>query len=327
MLPKFFIDRPIFAWVIALVILLGGGLALRKLPVSAYPSVAPPAISITVTYPGASAQVVEETVITLVEQQLNGIEHLRYMESSSESGRGTITLTFDTDTDLDVASVETQNRIKRAEPRLPDEVRRTGITVAKSARNYLMFIALISPDHSYDNIALGSYNAAHVLDQVLRVPGVGEAVLFGTEYSMRLWLDPNKLYSYNLTPADVKKAVAAQNTQLAMGELGDLPAVPGQQLNAVITTRSKLSTPEEFGNIIVRAKADGSTVRVKDVAKVELGAESYDVQARIDGQPASAIAVRLSPGANALATANAINAKMAELCAPVSQGHQLADPV
>ncbi len=320
MLPKFFIDRPIFAWVIALVILLGGGLALRKLPVSAYPSVAPPAINITVTYPGASAQVVEETTVTLIEQQLNGIEHLLYMESSSESGRGTITLTFESGTDLDVASVETQNRIKRAEPRLPDEVRRIGITVAKSARNYLMFIALISPDHSYDNVALGSYNAAHVLDQVLRVPGVGEAVLFGTEYSMRLWLDPDKLYAYNLTPGDVKRAVGAQNTQLAMGELGDLPAVPGQQLNAVITTRSKLSTPEEFGDIIVRAKPDGSTVRVKDVARVELGAESYDVQARIDGQPASAIAVRLSPGANALETAKAIKVKMADLSRQFPKG-------
>ncbi len=320
MIPKFFIDRPIFAWVIALVILLGGGLALKKLPVSAYPPVAPPAISITVIYPGASAQVVEETTIALIEQQLNGIEHLRYMESSSELGRGSITLTFDTGTDLDVASVESQNRIKRAEPRLPDEVRRAGITVAKSARNYLMFIALISPDHSLDNVALGSYNAAHVLDQVLRVPGVGEAVLFGTEYSMRLWLDPDKLYAYNLTPGDVKRAVGAQNTQLAMGELGDLPAVPGQQLNAVITTHSKLATPEEFGNIIVRAKPDGSTVRVKDVARVELGAESYDVQARIDGQPASAIAVRLSPGANALDTAKAIKAKMADLSRQFPKG-------
>jgi multidrug efflux pump len=319
-LPKFFIDRPIFAWVIALIILLGGGLALRKLPVAAYPAVAPPAIGITVSYPGASAQVVEETVVALIEQQLNGIEHLRYMESSSELGRGNITLTFETGTDLDVASVEAQNRIKRAEPRLPDEVRRAGITVAKSARNYLMFIALISPDHSYDNIALGSYNAAHVLDQILRVSGVGEAVLFGTEYSMRLWLDPDKLYAYNLTPGDVKRAVGAQNTQLAMGELGQLPAAPGQQLNAVITTRSKLSTPEEFGNIIVRAKPDGSMVRVKDVARVELGAESYDVQARIDGQPASAIAVRLSPGANALETANAIKARMADLSRQFPKG-------
>jgi multidrug efflux pump len=317
---KFFIDRPIFAWVIALVILLSGALALRKLPVSAYPAVAPPAIAVTVSYPGASAQVVEDTAVTLIEQQLSGIEHLLYMESSSELGSATITLTFETGTDLDVASVDAQNRIKSTEARLPPEVQRAGITVRKSARNYLMFIALISPDHSLDNVALGSYASTNVLDQILRVPGVGDATLFGTQYSMRLWLNPDKLYSYNLTPADVSRAVSAQNTQLAMGELGQLPAAPGQQLDAVIVTKSRLSTPEEFGNIVVRANADGSMVRVKDVARVELGAEDYSVAARLDGQPASAIAVRLSPGANALETANAVKAKMAELARQFPKG-------
>ena len=320
MIPKFFIDRPIFAWVIALIILLGGALALRKLPVAAYPEVAPPAISINISYPGASAKVVEDTTVSLLEEQLSGIEHLLYMESSSELGRATITLTFDTGTDLDVASVEAQNRIKSTEARLPSEVQRAGITVRKSARNYLMFILMISPDHSRDNVALGSFAAAHVLDQILRVPGVGDATLFGTEYSMRLWLDPNKLYAYNLTPSDVKKAVESQNTQLAMGELGQLPSAPGQQLNAVIVTKSRLVTPKQFRNIVVRANPDGSTVRVKDVARVELGAESYDVSARLDGQPASAIAVRLSPGANALETATAIKAKMAELAKQFPKG-------
>ena len=320
MFAKFFIDRPIFAWVIALVILLSGALALRKLPVSAYPAVAPPAIAVTVSYPGASAQVVEDTAVTLIEQQLSGIEHLLYMESSSELGSATITLTFETGTDLDVASVDAQNRIKSTEARLPPEVQRAGITVRKSARNYLMFIALISPDHSLDNVALGSYASTNVLDQILRVPGVGDATLFGTQYSMRLWLNPDKLYSYNLTPADVSRAVSAQNTQLAMGELGQLPAAPGQQLDAVIVTKSRLSTPEEFGNIVVRANADGSMVRVKDVARVELGAEDYSVAARLDGQPASAIAVRLSPGANALETANAVKAKMAELARQFPKG-------
>jgi multidrug efflux pump len=317
---KFFIDRPIFAWVIALVILLSGALALRKLPVSAYPAVAPPAIAVTVSYPGASAQVVEDTAVTLIEQQLSGIEHLLYMESSSELGQATITLTFETGTDLDVASVDAQNRIKSTEARLPPEVQRAGIIVRKAARNYLMFIALISPDHSLDNVALGSYASTNVLDQILRVPGVGDATLFGTQYSMRLWLNPDKLYAYNLTPADVNRAVSAQNTQLAMGELGQLPAAPGQQLDAVIVTRSRLSTPEEFGNIVVRANADGSMVRVKDVARVELGAEDYSVAARLDGQPASAIAVRLSPGANALETANAVKAKMAELARQFPKG-------
>ncbi|MGC2459022.1 MAG: efflux RND transporter permease subunit [Gallionellaceae bacterium] len=320
MLAKFFIDRPIFAWVIALIILLSGGLALRSLPISAYPPVAPPQIAVTILYPGASAQVVEETTVTLIEQQLNGIEHLLYMESASEQGRGTITLTFEAGTDLDVASVETQNRIKRIEPRLPDDAQRAGITVAKSARNYLMFVALISPDKSYDSVALGSFAAVNVLDQILRIPGVGEAVLFGTEYSMRLWLNTDQLYAYNLTPGDVKKAVSAQNIQLAMGELGQLPAAPGQQLNAIIVTKSRLSTPEEFGNIIVRAKPDGSVIRVKDVARVELGAEDYSVAARLDGQPASAIAIRLTPTANALETAKAVKAKMEELSKQFPKG-------
>ncbi len=320
MLAKFFIDRPIFAWVIALIILLSGGLALRSLPISAYPPVAPPQIAVTILYPGASAQVVEETTVTLIEQQLNGIEHLLYMESASEQGRGTITLTFEAGTDLDVASVETQNRIKRIEPRLPDDAQRAGITVAKSARNYLMFVALISPDKSYDSVALGSFAAVNVLDQILRIPGVGEAVLFGTEYSMRLWLNTDKLYAYNLTPGDVKKAVSAQNIQLAMGELGQLPAAPGQQLNAIIVTKSRLSSPEEFGNIIVRAKPDGSVIRVKDVARVELGAEDYSVAARLDGQPASAIAIRLTPTANALETAKAVKAKMEELSKQFPKG-------
>src|SRR5512146_881063 len=313
MLPRFFIDRPIFAWVIAIIILLGGVLALRGLPVSSYPAVAPPALAISVSYPGASAQVVEETVVSMVEQELNGIEHLIYMESSSELGIGSITLTFEAGTDLDVASVETQNRVRRAEARLPEDVRRLGITVTKSARNFLMIIALTSPDKSHDNVALGSYASANVLDNIRRVPGVGEALLFGTEYSMRLWLRPEKLHAYNLATGDVIRAVRAQNTQLAIGELGQLPAAPGQQLDAVIVTRSRLSTPEEFGNILVRANPDGSSVRVRDVARVELGAQDYSIAARIDGEPASGIAIRLTPTANALDTAKAVKAKMTEL--------------
>jgi multidrug efflux pump len=312
-LAKFFIDRPIFAWVIALIIILGGVLALRGLPVSSYPAVAPPALAISVSYPGASAQVVEETVVSMIEQEMNGIEHLIYMESASEQGIGTITLTFAAGTDLDVASVETQNRVKRVESRLPDEVRRAGVTVTKSARNYLMFVSLFSPDKSHDYVELGSYVAANVLENIRRVPGVGEAILFGTEYSMRLWLKPERLHAYNLTPADVSAAVRAQNTQLATGELGQLPAAPGQQLNAVIVTRSRLSTAEEFGNIIVRSTPNGATVRVKDVARVELGAQDYSISARLDGQPAAFVAIRLLPGANALDTAKAVKAKMAEL--------------
>ncbi|HCI12961.1 MAG: multidrug efflux RND transporter permease subunit [Gallionellales bacterium GWA2_60_142] len=313
MFSKFFIDRPIFAWVIALIILLGGVLALRGLPVAQYPSVAPPALAVTVTYPGASAQVVEETAVALLEQEMNGIENLLYMESAAELGRGSITLTFQAGANLDLASVETQNRIKRAEARLPEEVRRLGITVAKSARNYVMIVAMISPDKSYDNVALGSYAAGNVLDSIRRVPGVGEAMLFGTEYSMRLWLKPEKLQGYGLSPADVSRAVRAQNSQLATGELGQLPNAPGQELNAVIVTKSRLSTPEEFGEIIVRTNPDGSTLRVKDVARVELGAQDYAVRARIDGQPAAGIAIRLTPDANALDTVKAVKSRMTEL--------------
>ncbi len=313
MFAKFFIDRPIFAWVIALIILLGGVLALKNLPVSQYPSVAPPALTITVNYPGASAQVIEETSIALLEQEMNGIEHLLYMESASELGTGSITLTFEAGSNLDFASVDAQNRIKRAEARLPEDVRRLGIVVTKTARNYVMFVALFSPDKSLDDVALGSYATANVIDSLRRVPGVGEVLLFGTEYSMRLWLKPDRLQHYNLSPADVSNAVRAQNSQLATGELGQLPSAPGQELNAVIVTRSRLSTPEEFGNIIVRTNPDGSSLRVKDVARVELAAQDYSRTARIDGNPTAAVAIRLSPGANALDTVKGVNNKMAEL--------------
>ncbi|MDO9012447.1 MAG: efflux RND transporter permease subunit [Gallionella sp.] len=313
MFAKFFIDRPIFAWVIALIILLGGALALKNLPVAQYPAVAPPALSVSVSYPGASAQVVEETAVALLEQEMNGIEHLLYMESAAELGSGSITLTFKPGTNLDLAAVETQNRIKRAEARLPEAVRRLGITVTKTARNYVMFIALFSPDKSLEDVALGSYASANVLDNIRRVPGVGEALLFGTEYSMRLWLKMDKLQHYNLSPSDVAEAVRAQNVELATGELGQVPAVPGQQLNAVIVTKGRLSTPEEFGNIIVRTNPDGSSLRVRDVARVELGAQDYARSARIDGQPTAAIAIRLSPGANALETVGQVKAKMTEL--------------
>ncbi len=313
MFAKFFIDRPIFAWVIALIILLGGVLALKNLPVAQYPSVAPPALTITVSYPGASAKAIEDTAIALLEQEMNGIEHLLYMESSSELGTGSITLTFAAGSNLDFASVDAQNRIKRAEARLPEDVRRLGVVVTKTARNYVMFVALFSPDKSLNDVALGSYTTANVIDSLRRVPGVGEVLLFGTEYSMRLWLKPDKLQFYKLSPADVTAAVRAQNTELATGELGQLPSTPGQELNAVIVTRSRLSTPEEFGNIIIRTNPDGSNLRVKDVARVELGAQDYSRAARIDGNPTAAVAIRLSPGANALDTVKGVNAKMTEL--------------
>jgi multidrug efflux pump len=313
MLAKFFIDRPVFAWVIAIFIVLAGSLALKKLPISAYPRVAAPSIAFNVTYPGASAQVIEDTVTALIEQEMNGIEHLLYMEAASELGTATLTLTFEPGTNIDVASVEAQNRYKRVEARLPEDVRRLGVPVTKPQRNYLMIVTLFSPDKSLSNVALGSFAAANVLDQIRRVKDVGEANLFGTEYSMRIWLKPDKLNAYNLAPADVAQALRAQNVQLATGEMGQAPASTGQQFNAVIVTKGRLATPEEFGNVIVRASPDGSTVRVKDVARVELGAQDYNIFARIDGQPGAAIGVRVAPDGNALEVAKAVKAKMAEL--------------
>ena len=319
-MAKFFIDRPVFAWVIALVILLAGALALRQLPVAQYPEVAPPALAINVTYPGASAKVVEDTVVALIEQEMNGIENLLYMDSASEQGVGTINLTFRTGTNIEIASVEAQNRIKRVEARLPDDVRRLGVTVTKTRRNFLMFIALYSPDQSLRQVDLASYAAASVIDDLRRVPGVGEAQLFGSEYSMRLWVDPDKLSAYRLTPGDVIAAVRAQNVLLAVGEVNQPPAPRGMEYAATVVTRGRLTTPEEFGAVVVRAQPDGSLVRVRDVARVELGAQDYSIFARLDGQPTAAIGIKVSPGANALDTAKAVRARMDELQRYFPQG-------
>ncbi len=313
MFAKFFIDRPIFAWVIALIILLLGVIAIRSLPIAQYPSVASPGLTISTTYPGAAAQVVEETVVALIEQEMNGIDNLLYMESTSEIGSGSVTLTFKPGTDLDFSSVEAQNRIKRVEARLPEDVRRLGVTVNKTARNYVMFVAVNSPDKSLNDVDLGSYAAANLLEPLRRVPGVGEALLFGTEYSMRIWLNTAKLHSYQLSPADVARAVRAQNVQLATGELGQLPAAPGQELNAVIVTKGRLSTTEEFGNILLRTNPNGSTLRVKDVARVELAGQTYARDSRLDGNSNVSVGIRLTPDANALKTVAAVRAKLKEL--------------
>jgi len=313
MFAKYFIDRPVFAWVIALVIMLAGALALRQLPVAQYPEVAPPALAINMVYPGASAKVVEDTVVALIEQELNGIENLLYMDSASEQGTGTINLTFRTGTNIEIAAVETQNRIKRVEARLPDEVRRLGVNVTKTRRNFLMFIALFSPDQSLRQVDLASYAASSVIDDLRRVPGVGEAQLFGSEYSMRLWVDPDKLGAYRLTPGDVIQAVRAQNVLLAVGEVNQPPAPAGMEFAATVITRGRLATPEDFGAVVVRAQPDGSLVRVRDVARVELGAQDYSIFARLDGQPSAAIGVKVAPGANALETAQAVRARMTEV--------------
>jgi len=321
MLPGFFIDRPIFAWVIALAILLTGALSLGNLPVSQYPEVAPPALSISTNYPGASAQVIEDTVTTLIEQEMNGLENLLYMEASSDStGAMSITLTFATGTNLNLASVEAQNRVKRVEARLPEEVRRQGITVNKSRRNFLMFVAVNSPDQSLDAVALGSYTTSHILENIRRVKGVGEAQFFGTEYALRVWLDPLKLASFGISPGEALRIMRSQNTQIATGELGQTPSLPGQQISATVITRGRLISPEEFGNIILRGGPTGAAVRLKDVGVVELGALDYATRARLNGKPTAALGLKLAPGENALETARAVRARMTELAQSFPKG-------
>ncbi len=313
-MARFFTDRPIFAWVIALIILLGGMLSIRQLPVAQYPSIAPPSVAVTATYPGASSDTIEETVTAIIEQEMNGIEGLLYMASNSNSdGTSTITVYFNADTDVNIAQVEVNNRVKRVEARLPEEVRRQGVRVDKATRNYLMFATISSSDGSMDATALGDYANTRVLDQIRRVKGVGEAQVFGTEYAMRVWLDPVRLTAFALVPADIITAIQTQNVQVAAGELGAQPAIVGQMLNATLVTDSRLSTPEEFREILLRANPDGSTVRLKDVARIELGGASYARAAFVNGQPAAPIGIKLSPSGNAVETAALVRERMEQL--------------
>lgn len=322
-MARFFIDRPIFAWVIALLILLGGVLSVRQLPVAQYPNIAPPSIAVTATYPGASARTLEETVTAVIEQELNGIEGLLYMSSNSSSdGSATITAYFASGTNVDVALVEVNNRVKRVEARLPEDVRRQGVRVDKATRNFLLIATISSSDGSMDSIALGDYANTRILDQLRRVKGVGEAQVFGTEYAMRVWLDPVKLTAFSLLPADIVRAIQAQNVQVSAGEIGALPAVLGQQLNATIVTDSRLSTPEQFGEVLLKANPDGSSVRLHDVARIELAGASYARAAFINGQPAAPLAIKLSPSGNAVETARLVRERMEQLSQFFPEGMQ-----
>jgi multidrug efflux pump len=313
-MARFFIDRPIFAWVIAIVIMLAGGLAILKLPVSQYPAIAPPQIAINATYPGASAKTVEDTVTQVVEQKMNGIDRLRYMSSSSDStGLVSIVLTFEAGTDPNIAQVQVQNKLQLAMPLLPQKVQQQGIQVVKSTRNYLMIVGLVSQDGKMSRHDLSDYLAANVQEPISRVTGVGEVTLFGSQYAMRIWLDPNRLASYGLTPADVRAAVQAQNAQVSAGQLGGAPLVAGQQITASITAQTLLKTPEEFDGILLRTNTDGSVVRLRDVARSEIGTESYGLESRYNGKPASGVAIRLASGANALETADAVKKKVDDL--------------
>jgi len=313
-MSRFFIDRPIFAWVIALVIMLAGGLSILKLPINQYPSIAPPAVGIQVTYPGASAQTVQDTVVQVIEQKLNGIDGLRYIASESNSdGSMTITATFNQGVDPDIAQVQVQNKLQLATPLLPQEVQQQGIRVTKAVKNFLLVIGLVSEDGSMDKNDLADYIVANIQDPLSRTKGVGDFQVFGAQYAMRVWLDPAKLNNYALTPVDVKSAIQAQNVQISSGQLGGLPASPGQQLTATIIGKTRLQTPEQFREILLKVNADGSQVRLKDVARVELGGENYSISAEYNGLPATGIAVKLATGANALDTVAAVRQTLDEL--------------
>ncbi len=313
-MPAFFIERPIFAWVVAILITLAGAAAMFNLPVSAYPPIAPPQISISANYPGASAEVVEKTVTSVIEQQLTGVDNLLYFDSTSRSnGRAQITLTFETGTDPDIAQVQVQNRLSIALPRLPREVMDNGVSVSKGNNDFLMVVALHSKDKSLDTYALNNLIAARVLDPIRRLPGVGDANLFGDAYAMRIWLNPDKLRGYGLSASQVLDAVRDQNVQISAGHLGEEPAPPGQGFSISVSAASRFTSPAQFGEIILRSNPDGSSVRLKDVARVVLGAESYGRHVHIDGDPIAGFAVLLASGGNALRVAAAVRAKMHEL--------------
>jgi multidrug efflux pump len=313
-MAQFFIDRPIFAWVIALFILVMGGVAIKQLPIAQYPTVAPPAIVLTATYPGASAQTLEDSVISVIEQEMNGSPGLIYMESTSQAnGVGQLTMTFQTGTNPDLAQVDVQNRLSRAAPRLPAAVTQQGVRVDKARSNFLLFTILSSSNPAFDPIALGDYASRTVLPEIQRLPGVGQAQLFGTERAMRIWIDPAKLVGYNLSTNDVVAAIRAQNAQVSSGTIGDLPIVAGQPINATVVVAGQLTSVDQFGAIVLRANTDGSTVKLADVARVELGGQNYATSARLNGKPSTGIGVQLSPTGNALATAELIRTRMEEL--------------
>jgi multidrug efflux pump len=326
-MPRFFINRPIFAWVIAIMIMLAGLLSIKTLPVSQYPPIAPPQITINAIYPGASAQTVQDTVTQVVEQKLNGIDNLLYMSSTSESsGTVAINLTFKAGTDPNIAQVQVQNKLQLATPLLPQVVQRQGISVTKSTRNFLLVVGLTSIDGAMDRNALTDYLVSNVQDIVSRLEGVGEMQTFGSQNAMRIWLNPDRLNNYQLTSNDVTAALQSQNAQVSAGQFGATPASGGQQLNATITTRTLMRTPEQFEGIVLKTNGDGSTVLLKDVAKCEIGTESYDTQSFYKGKPVGAMAIRLASGANALETATRIKAKMKELSRYFPQGVEVVYP-
>ncbi|MBK6559470.1 MAG: efflux RND transporter permease subunit [Comamonadaceae bacterium] len=313
-MAKFFIDRPIFAWVIALFIMVMGAVSITQLPIAQYPPVAPPSIVISTAYPGASARTLEDSVLSVIEQEMNGSPGLIYMEAVAQAnGTGQITLSFQPGTNADLAQVDVQNRLSRAAPRLPSAVTQQGVRVEKARSNFLLFAILSSDDPAWDPVALGDFAARSVLPEIQRLPGVGQAQLFGTERAMRIWIDPARLLGLNLSAAEVTAAIRAQNAQVSAGEIGALPNVGGQGIAATVVVNGQLASVEQFGQVVLRANADGSTVRLKDVARIELGAQTYATSARLNGKPSTGIGVQLAPTGNAMATAKAVRTKMTEL--------------
>ena len=326
-MAKFFIDRPIFAWVIAIIIMLAGALSILKLPIEQYPNVAPVAIQINANYPGADAKTLQDSVTQVIEQNMNGIDGLMYMSSNSDSsGALQLTLSFQSGTDADIAQVQVQNKLQLAMPLLPQEVQQQGIQVEKSSSSFLMVAGFVSEDGSMTQNDISDFVSATIKDPISRTTGVGDTQLFGAQYAMRIWMDPHKLNNYQLTPVDVVNAISTQNAQVAAGQLGGTPPVKGQQLNASIIAQTRLTSTEEFGKILLKVNPDGSQVRLRDVAEIELGGENYEIIARFNGQPASGLGIKLATGANALDTAEAVKAELARLSPTFPAGLKVVYP-
>ncbi|KAF1369716.1 efflux RND transporter permease subunit [Yokenella regensburgei] len=326
-MSRFFIQRPIFAWVLAIILMIAGGLAILQLPVAQYPTIAPPAVAVTATYPGADAQTVQDTVTQVIEQNMNGIDNLMYMSSTSDSaGNVTITLTFNSGTDPDIAQVQVQNKLQLAMPLLPQEVQQQGIGVEKSSSSFLLVAGFVSDNKTLSQEDISDYVASNVKDAISRTSGVGDVQLFGAQYAMRIWLDPNALNKYQLTPVDVINQLKTQNDQIAAGQLGGTPAVAGQQLNSSIIAQTRLKDVDEFGRVTLKVNADGSVVHLKDVARIALGGENYNMVTKINGQTATGIGIKLATGANALNTAAAVKSKLAELQQFFPQGIKVVYP-
>ncbi len=326
-MSRFFIDRPIFAWVLAIVAMLAGALSLVKMPISQYPNIAAPAVAIAVSYPGASAQTVQDTVVQVIEQQLSGLDGFRYMSAESSSdGSMTIIVTFEQGTDPDIAQVQVQNKLQLATPRLPEEVQRQGLRVVKYQKNFFLIIGLADNTGKLTNFDLGNLIASQLQDPISRIDGVGDYMLFGSPYAMRIWLDPAKLNSYQLTPGDVAGAIREQNVQVSSGQLGGLPTRSGVQLNATVLGKTRMTTPAEFKEILVKVNADGSQVRVKDVASVELGADNFSIFSKRNGQPSAGLALRLASGGNLLETVKAVKAEMEKQKAYLPEGIEVIYP-